>query len=107
MLHSCSNQSPEAALLCAALFKGICCVVANRLIGQQFSELWHYEDYYTRKENATVTKEKLVILDIRNLALNWVGYLASSFAHLLPDVSRTGLSSIPKCDWAVKNAKKY
>ena len=30
--------------ICSHLFKGLCLVVANLLIGQQLSELWHHED---------------------------------------------------------------
>ena len=48
----------------SALFKGICRVVANRLIGQQFIELWHH-DNCVYKENATVTLQQTSILDIR------------------------------------------
>ena len=65
----------------------MCRAVANRLIGQQFSELWHC----AHKENVTVNMEQTLILDIRTLALNRVGYLGSGFAHLLPDVSGSGV----------------
>ena len=38
----------------SALFMGICRVVANQLIGQKFSDLWHHDDC-VHKENGTVT----------------------------------------------------
>ena len=74
-------------LIFSAPFKGMCRAVANRLIGQQFSELWHC----AHKENVMVNMEQTLILNIRTLALNRVGYLDSSFAHLLPDVSGSGV----------------
>ena len=76
----------------SALFKGICRVVANRLIGQQFSELWHYKDC-THKENGTVNMEYTVILDISTIALNRVGYLGSAPPHLF--LTCPGRVSVP------------
>ena len=75
----------------SALFKGMCRVLVNRLIVPQFSDLWHC----AHEENGTVNMELAVILDIRTLALNRVGYLGSGFAHLLPDVSGSGVHSTP------------
>ena len=43
----------ENSPIFSALFKGICQVVANRLIGQQFSELWHIE-HLANKRNGKV-----------------------------------------------------
>ena len=47
------------------------------------------------EENGTWNMEEMVNLDIRTLALNPVGYLGSSFAHLLPGVSRSSYVIIP------------
>ena len=38
------NTSWVNSSIFSALFKGICQVVANQLIGQQFSKLRHHED---------------------------------------------------------------
>ena len=70
------------------LFKKICKVVASLSIGQQFSEIWHHEDF-------PVNMEYTVILDIRTLALYRVRYLGSGFEHLLSDVSGSDWMFVP------------
>ena len=49
----------------------------------------------THRVNGTVNVDKLAILDMTTFALNWVEYLGSGFAHLLPDVSGTGQVFVP------------
>ena len=95
------GKSPQYFQVCS---REMCRVVANRFIGQQLSKLWHHKDC-SHKENGTLSMENTVILVIRNLALNPVGYLGSSFAHPLPDVSGSGQVFVPPLLKNPKNSK--
>ena len=78
----------------SALFKGLWRVVANRLIGQQVSALWHHEDC-AHKENGTVNMEKNAIPDIRTWVLNWAEYSWAKFGAPFTCVSGSGIRSTP------------
>ena len=53
------------------------------------------QGFCTHRVNGTINEEKLAILHIRTFAHHQVRYLRSGFAHLLPDVSGSGVRSTP------------
>ena len=50
---------------------------------------------HAHTENGTVNMDYAVNLDIRSAAISRVGYLGLGFAHLLPDMSRSGWVFVP------------
>ena len=69
--------------------------VTNPLIGQHFSELCHHKNCTHDEKMAQLIWNKQLFPDIRILVLNWVGYLRSGFAHVLPAVSGSSVFSNP------------
>ena len=68
----------------SGLFKGICRVVANWMIGQHFSELWHHEDCAHKKMALLIWNKQLSLISgpCHSIALGISGRVLRTYSCL-------------------------